>query len=266
MLSTPCYNGQGLGNQLHNIVTVKCLALDKGLDFGVMFPERFKGHSFMKLDFGVKVPDADIPVEGQPPKALPEPLQAYYREAMIGNGEYDPELQNVADNTLIHGICQDIKYIEHRKKEVDEWLKVEPMVLEDNLCVLNIRGGEYKYVEDFILPKSYWDMAILHMKTIRPDMKFEIHTDDYLYARTMFPEYKVVSDIGINWRSIRFAKFLILSNSSFAILPAWLNSNSYVIAPMYFARYNKGYWFLEQNKVYGWNYLYKDGSITKLLA
>lgn len=247
MLSTPCYNGQGLGNQLHNIVTVKCLALDKGLDFGVMFPERFKGHSFMKLDMGVKVPDADIPVEGEPPRSLPEPLQAYYREAMIGNGEYDPELQNMADNTLIHGNLQGVEYYQHRREEIKDWLKVEPLNMPDDVCVINFRGGEYKWVTDFFLPRSYWEQAIAMMKETNPNMKFEVHTDDPDEARKFFPDFPITKNIGLNWRSVRYAKNIILSNSSFGFLPAWLNDDAYIIAPKFWGRHNRGYWFLAQN-------------------
>jgi hypothetical protein len=247
MLSTPMYHGSGAGNQLHNYVTVKCLALDKGLDFGVMFPERFKGHSFMKLDFGVKVPDADIPVEGQPPRSLPEPLQGYYREEMIGNGEYDHNLENVADNTLIHGNLQGEDYYKHRREEIKDWLKVESLDMERNLCVINFRGGEYKWVTDFFLPRSYWGEAIELMIKERPDMQFEVHTDDPDEARKFFLDFPIIHNIGLNWRSIRYARYIILSNSSFGFLPAWLNDDAYVIAPKFWGRRNRGYWFLAQN-------------------
>ena len=37
MIATPLYKGQGLGNQLANYVTVRTLALDKGLNLVYSF-------------------------------------------------------------------------------------------------------------------------------------------------------------------------------------------------------------------------------------
>ena len=71
MLVTEIYNGQGLGNQLACYVTTKVLALDKGFDFGVLNPHKFKCLDFMDLDFGKKVEGGLIPYEGAPPITLP---------------------------------------------------------------------------------------------------------------------------------------------------------------------------------------------------
>lgn len=259
MLATPFYKGQGLGNQMANYVTVRCLALDKGLDFGVQFPENFKGKDFLNLDMGKSVLNGVTSVEGQTPNKLPDGLTSYYREEMIGHGDYDPNIALIEDNTLIHGNLQGIEYFKHRKAEIGEWLKVEPLEMPENLCIINFRGGEYKYVKDFFLPKSYWDTAIGLMKFRRQDMQFEVHTDDPEEAKRFFPDYPIIHDIGINWRSIRYAKQLILSNSSFAILPAWLNENTWVIAPWGFGRFNTDEWLLSQNHVPEWMWLDKDG-------
>lgn len=253
MLATPLYNGQGLGNQLANYVTTRCLALDKGYDFGVMFPERFKGSSFMKLDMGKPVVGGTINVEGRAPEALPEGFTSYYREYINSypdgaiKGDYDPEIPLLEDNTLIHGLLQGENYYKHRKSEINEWLKVKPLDMPDDLCVINFRGGEYKYVKDFFLPKAYWDKCISIMKGKRSDMRFEVHTDDPDEARRFFPDYKIIKDIGINWRSVRYAKYLILSNSSFGFLPAWLGDAKVILAPMYWERHNLGRWQLYQN-------------------
>lgn len=254
MLITPFYNGQGLGNQLANYVTVRTLALDKGFDFGVMYPERFKGKDFLNLDMGKPVIGGEVPVEGQIPSKLPEGITSYYHET---TSDYDPNLRLIEDNTMIHGGLQGVKYFEHRKDEIREWLKVfYPYGTRPDVCVINFRGGEYKYVTDFFLPREYWERAILMMKEINPWMQFEVHTDDVDEARRFFPEFPIIHSIHENWAAIRYAKYLILSNSSFAILPAWLNQDvKKVIAPWGFGRYNKGYWLLEQNYVEGWDWI-----------
>lgn len=253
MLITPIYKGQGLGNQLANIITVRCIALDKGYDFGVVFPERFKGHFFKDIDLQ-EAKGLEVDVEGQEPTTLPDGY-TYYREQMIGDGDYDPAIFDLKDNTVVHGLLQGEGYFENHRDEIDSWLKVEPIEIPDDVCVINFRGGEYVGVREFFLPKSYWDNAIERMLEKNPDMRFEVHTDDPETARQFFPNYPIIRDIEINWRSIRHAKYLILSNSSFALLPAWLNQEAYILAPKFFARHNEGYWFLRQNFMKSFNYL-----------
>ena len=50
MLICPIYNGSGLGNQLACYITTRCIALDKGYEFAVAYPERFKGFFFKNID------------------------------------------------------------------------------------------------------------------------------------------------------------------------------------------------------------------------
>ena len=258
MLITPIYKGQGLGNQLHCIITTRCLALDKGYEFGVAFPERFKGFFFNSI----WLPEAkgvEVEVEGQPPTQLPEGY-SYYREL---SSDYDPAVFNIKDNTVLHGNLQGEKYIEKHKDDIRHWLEVEPLDMPNDLCVINFRGGEYVGVREFFLPNDYWQDAVDNMLKINPNMKFEVHTDDVETAQKFFPDYKCVHDIALNWRSIRYAKYVILSNSSFGWMPAWLG-NAYIIAPKFWQRYNLEYWCLEQNKTKGFWYQDKDGNLEQL--
>lgn len=268
MISTPFYNGQGLGNQLANYVTVRTLALDKGFDFGVQFPERFKGAHFMNLDMGKLVTGGITTTEGATPEKLPDGFKHYYREAFIDNGDYDLDVIRVQDNTLIHGNLQGVKYFQNRKDEIREWLKVEPLEMPEDVCVINFRGGEYKYVKDFFLPHSYWRRCIEMMLEINPDMKFEVHTDDVEEATLFFPNsifkkpFSIIHDIAINWRALRYCHYAILSNSSFAIIPVWLNENvKKVIAPWGMGRYNTGEWLLKQNYVPEWTWIDRENNI-----
>jgi len=254
MLITPIYNGQGLGNQLACYITTRCLSLDKGYDFKVMFPERFKGHFFKDIDLS-----SIAPIEHDEGKPFEMDGMTYYREE---TSDYDPFVMNIPDNYILHGNLQGVKYFEKHKKEIDKWLKVDKLDMPDDLCVINFRGGEYVGVKEFFLPYEYWYNAIENIRKINKNMKFEVHTDDPETAKIFFPYYPIIKDIELNWRSIRYAKYLILSNSSFAILPAWLNDDAkLIIAPKYFARYNEDYWFLEQNFVPKFTYQDKGGNL-----
>lgn len=242
MIAGIFHQGSGLGNQLHRYVMTRVLALDKKYDWVILNPNFFKGKSFMNIDSSSK----PLTIKGIPPN--------YFNEKkIIEHGvdvrSYDPEINFVEGNTIIDGEFQDERYFEHRLPEIREWLKVEPLNMPDDVCVINFRGGEYKHFPDLYLTSDYWFQAIEIMRKINPDMGFEVHTDDPEEAKKFFGDlFTVIHDIGLNWRSIRYAKHLILSNSSFAILPALLNENAKeVIAPRYWARHNTKTWALPQN-------------------
>lgn len=230
------HQGSGLGNQLHRYVATRVLALDKGYEWTMTyFPdgsgkeEGFKGKSFMNIDMG-KEGEWQIPLEN------------FFKEK---TDYYNPDFNFIEDNTIIDGEFQDLRYFEHRMKEIDEWLKVEPIDIPDDVCVIGFRGGEYALYPDLFLTKEYWEQAIqeMHIKGIK---QFEVHTDDEVLAKQFFPNYKVIHDIGINWRSMRYAKYAIIANSSFYILPRLL-SGGMTIAPRYWARHNIKVWSMPQN-------------------
>ena len=247
--------GSGLGNQLHRIVATKILALDKGYDWGMVYipdgsgkDEGFKGKSFMHPDL-VRMTSFNDNIFHDDLTGTTYPLR-WLEKKVIENGvdirSYDPEFNFIEDNTIVEGEFQDERYWAHREKEVDEWLKVEPLAVPDDVCVIGFRGGEYSIFPDLFLPKEYWAEAIVLMLQKNVNMKFEVHTDDPELARHFFPDYKIVHDIGVNWRAMRYAKYAIIANSSFYILPRWLR-NGYTIAPRYWARHNTKVWGLMQN-------------------
>ena len=237
------HQGSGLGNQLHRYVATRVLAADKGVNFGMIYnpdgsgkEEGFKGKSFMNIDYG-----NPVNIQG---------YQTWTEKKVVENGidirGYDPEFNFVEDNTIIEGEFQDERYWAHREKDVREWLKTELLDVPNDVCVIGFRGGEYSAFPDLFLTRDYWDSAILEMKKINPYMKFEVHTDDPETAKKFFPDYPVIHDIGINWRSMRYAEHAIIANSSFYILPRWIR-NGITIAPRYWARRNIGVWALPQN-------------------
>ena len=243
MIAGIFHQGSGLGNQLHRYVATRVLALDKGYEWAMINHELFKGKDFMDLQ--THHLDSCLGVE-EPTENVKRFNEKRVEEDGIDIRGYDPEINFVEDNTIIDGEFQDPKYFEHRLAEVSEWLKVEPIDVPNDVCVIGFRGGEFVGVRDLFLPLDYWEDAIEKMKEINPDMKFEVHTDDPITAKKFFPDFKVIHDIGINWRSTRYAKYAIITNSSFYILPRLL-SGGVTIAPRYWARRNIGVWALPSN-------------------
>jgi len=238
---TKIHQGSGLGNSLHSYLMSRILAFDKGFAFSVLGKENFKGKSFLDLDWGepcnlnyhIEYPSGKLIVDGE--HKLFEEKTNYY----------NPEINFVEDGTVIDGYWQSEQYFGHRLKEIDEWLKVEPIDIPDDVCVIGFRGGEFAVFPELFLTKDYWIEAIDFFLS-KGISKFEVHTDDEVLAKQFFPDFKVIHDIGINWRSMRYARHAIIANSSFYILPRLLNGGV-TVAPRYWARRNIKEWSMPQN-------------------
>ncbi len=243
------HQGSGLGNMLHRYVATRVLALDKSIPFSIIQGCKFKGENFMDLDFGGPS-DISFYVEYPMGKTVPIGKKVWEEKTNY----YNPEFNFIEDNTIIDGEFQSEQYFGHRMKEINEWLKVEPIDMPDDVCVIGFRGGEFYVFPELGLPKEYFEEGIARMKEINPNMKFEVHTDDVLLAAKFFPEYNIIHDIGINWRSMRYAKYAIIANSSFYILPRLL-SEGFTIAPQYWARRNTKEWSMPQNYYKSFKYI-----------
>lgn len=275
MITTELYRGQGLGNQLWCYTTARVIAKKHGYKFGIQSPENFKGADFLDIDFGEKVVGGSGP-DGGPPEKLPEEIKYYYKEKSIIhplNGTdirlSDDDLLNIKDGTKIDGLMQDEQYIVDNKEEIKQWLKVREEFecfdfSSDDICVINFRGG-YAQVVDLFLPKEYWVNAMRNMRQINPNFRFVVITEDVKTARRFFPKLEIFHfSIAKDYVIIKNAKYLILSNSSFAWFPAWLNEKlQYCIAPKYWARHNvsDGYWSLGYNITTGWMHQDRLGNL-----
>jgi hypothetical protein len=276
MIVTELYNGQGLGNQLACYVTTRAFSLDKGYQFGIMNPQKFKGHDFMDLDFGLDVINGSGP-EGGPPTSLPDGIKYYYKEKLtrLPNGSDvtidDPALEEVQDNTKIDGNFQSENRIWHRKEEIKKWLKVKPEkncyeYSKEDVCVINFRGGEYAGNAHFFLNHNYWNNAINRMLSINPNFKFIVITDDVHTASLFFPTLTVRHfDIGTDYSIIKNAYFLILSNSSFPYYATLCSETvKYILAPKYWGRHNisDGYWSCGYNIFRNHTYIDRENKIS----
>lgn len=231
------HEGSGLGNQLHRYVATRSLAKAKGEEFGMVAPDLFKGKDFMDLDMGDAV--TDYTVEYPAGKVVPTP------DLNILEGEFQNEL--IWKNNI---------------DEVRGWLRLReselfPMNFTDEHCVIAFRGGEYKYFPELFLPQEYWDMAIVIMKE-KGVKRFFVVTDDVEEARKFFPDFQITHEIRNDWYAINQASNLILSNSSFGILPAWLGNAKEIIAPKYWARYNKRHWINPDNNYSRFTYIHHE--------
>ncbi len=278
MIGTEFLKGQGLGNQLFCYATVRSIATELGYEFGTASPGKFannihndKGMYFMDIDLGTEITHLQ-----SYKKYKEREERIYIKDSVhdITHGCYisaeDETLLNIQDNTLIYGNLQSERYFRKYKKDFVSWFRVKPYYdsyeyTKDNLCIMNVRGGEYVGAHELYLKKKYWTDAMQCMKAIRSDMQFMIVTEDPDNARKMFPDIPVFHfGVGEDYVVIKNARYLILSNSSFACFPVFTSQTlRYFIAPKYWARHNvsDGFWASEQNIYDGWNYMDRDGNI-----
>lgn len=278
MITTEFYHGQGLGNQLFVYVTTRAIAADKGYDFGFTGLDNFgdrryndRGLYFMDVDLGKDVEESKI-VNYYREKEKRIKTNNSHHDATIGCDIrlIDRDLINVEDNTKIDGIMQGEDYFYHRKKEIIQWLKLKPEhdckdFTDDNVCVINFR--DYRGNGELYLQRDYWVRAIYHMLNINPNMQFLVITESPEAAKQMLPELSdnvYHFDVGKDYAIIKNAKWLIISNSSFAYFPAFTNEEAkLIIAPKYWARHNvsDGYWSCGYNLYRDFMYMDRKGML-----
>lgn len=278
VIATELLKGQGLGNQLFCYIATRCLALEKGCDFSILNREILannihsnKGMYFMDLDCGLDLKKEDF-------------KNVYHEKEdriFLGNSHHDIEhgcyitgadekLFELNESTLVYGNLQDESYFGKYKEQIKEWMKVKPEYdckefSRENLCVINIRGGEYTSNPELFLRRKYWLDAMKVMRKKRADMEFVVVTDDVAAANRILPEVKAYHfDLAKDYTVIKNAYYLILSNSTFAFFPAFTSDTvKYIIAPKYWARHNvsDGYWASEQNIYSDFVYMDRKGKL-----
>lgn len=276
MILTEMYHGQGLGNQLFCYITTRTIAADRGVEFGLKGLENLgdrryndKGLYFMDLYLGEEIDDSKI-VNYYKEKETRLITDASHHDSTIGCDIrlLDQQLPNVPDNCKVDGIMQSEDYFYHRKEEIKQWLKLKPEhdcydYSADDICVINFR--DYAGNNELFLPREYWVNSILHMLKINPEMRFLVITENPAVAAEMLPELKdniYHFDVGKDYSIIKNAKWLILSNSSFAFFPAWTSDTArMIIAPKYWARHNvsNGFWSCGYNLYRDWFYMDRQG-------
>jgi len=137
MIATELHADSGFGNQIWNYIVTRTMATDRNLDFGIIGKENWKGREFINVDFGKPV----------------ENITNFYEEKrIIKNGVLvtpaDIDMIHVPDNTQIKGIMQSVKYIQHRKNDICEWLKpnstYDSQYSSKDYCAIAFRGGDYR--------------------------------------------------------------------------------------------------------------------------
>ena len=187
--------------------------------------------------------------------------------------KYDPTIFNIEDFTKIDGYLQTEKYIKHNQKNIIDWFQpkhdinsiIDELKLNDDICVIGFRGGDYKDKPHVYLDTKFYYDSMDYIKRINPNIKFVILTDDPNEAKKYFSDYPIYNYgmVG-DFYAVQFAKYLIISNSTFYWWAAWLNTNSKItILPKYWLRHNisQGWWMPSDSLTEGFLYTDRDGNV-----
>ncbi len=270
MIYLELLEGQGLGNQLWNYVTLRSIC--KTLDYGykIINPEKFKGKTFLDISYS-----KSSTVRGSQNYIKENDLKYIFEEKIYFDyslksyvSDFDKEILKLKSNTLIKGLFQSEKYLFNN--DINQFIKIKALNKKKpkafkNKCLLNIRGGEYKRFKDLILPKSYWLNAMKNMKKTNPNIEFFIITDDYKYAEKLLPNIEIMKGkINEDFYNLYSAEYLIVSNSSFSYFPITLGEKpKKIIAPSDWSRFGnkQGKWVSPANYYENWSYQNIEGEL-----
>jgi hypothetical protein len=281
--------GGNLGNHMWHYSICRVVGETLNLEWGVdMVPikgsDYFGGMNqmyFMDVDFGKPIENIQNYYFDYDSKTFNDARRFHnYLGQDYWFNSYDSNVFNIKDNTLIQIISQSEDFLINKKSEIINWFRIKDeykekydkiitdygITLDENTCVINFRGGEYKSVANLILRREYWRDSINHMMSINKDMKFVVITDDPECALSYMPFHIpcIHVDIGFDFYVVNQSKYVIISNSSFGWWAAWLNTNSILtIAPKYWISHNvsNGFWSLKDTYTRCFMHMDREGKL-----
>jgi len=228
--------GQGLGNQLWLLFVGHAMANSYGMELRIHNHQNFKGWKLLNPHFRAKLIvirslsklndlvrlKSSLFFHKHGPLYYPHDLTAY-------------QYIKLYDHVLLEDVCQSIHLLEQPAR-ICEYLNepIPPRSIVENKCIINVRGGDYLgFFKSPSVSIQYYHYAIQKMYSINPGLNFQIVTDDYRYAKLLFPEIPILEgDMESDFNALRTAEYLILANSSFAFFPLYTNRNlKFAIAP-----------------------------------
>lgn len=239
-------------------------------------------------------PNMGTPLRGRSHKGpsgdLPSGIRNYYLEQKsfhpvtgVELTQPDRHIHEIEPDTKIDGYFQSESLICPIKQDlVSEFRSNLQLEIDPNICVINLRGGEYRWIPNVLLSSRFYSQAMEYIRDLNPRVEFVVITDDPALARSYFQDTRIESksvlpksrrirfrrssnQIGHDFTWLQRAKYLILSNSSFSWWGAWTNEfDPVVIAPKYWAAHNisDGYWALGDSLTKNWMWLDRAGNVT----
>lgn len=259
MIFTELHNGQGLGNQLFVYIATRSIAKKLGQEFAIKNYHNFKAPKLLNLDWGGEIPK-EYSVHNEYIHGLNSSLYNDHQPLSLT----DRSVFGIKGNTELVGYFISEGYFHEYISDLNDWIPVNPKyehndTNDDNICVLNVRGGPHQRNSHVYPPRSYWDNAIKRMLEYNPDMKFIVVTDDVEGSKQILPEFECYhqsieterqnptdSFLGMwDYVALKNCKNIVCSTTTFACFPLWTNKNlKKCISPKYHfcMNHSDGWW------------------------
>lgn len=213
-----------LGNQLFQYAVCRTIAEKNNVDFGFHNPKGWLGSNLFKCNLGIK-----------------DTNKKEYIETKDRKFEQNKKILNYKNIRLV-GFFQSERYFDFNEENVKEWYKTKNIKMRDDECIIHLRGGDFKSKNNnYTLPKEYFFRAKKLILNENDKIKFSIITDDPILAKKYFPDDNIISStLEEDFLKLKFANYLIISNSTFSWWGGWLNTNcKKIIGPKYWLNVNK---------------------------
>ena len=274
MIGIRFYSGQGLGNQLWVYAAARAIASYHQTSLKVFDEHCFKGGQFLSIDCEV---DSEISSSDDSTKNKLDEKQVFKEQLFYDDqlkhfaSAYDQRIEKIKGDTILEGLFQSEQYFYSGIDKLRHWVRLKEPYLRNSrqygeLCIINVRGGEYKRHKSLILPRSYWEAAIDRMQSEYGVKDFLIVTDDTAYASRLLPRYPVLKgSVADCYAALHGAGYLIVSNSSFSYFPIKTREDKPpVIAPFLWSRPSNKHmrWASPANVYQDWLWQSSDGTLV----
>ena len=175
--------GQGLGNQLWNYSSGLSIAEKLGQSFQIIDYENFKAKDFLKIKKSI---NNDLNSKdnnylyNKKIDIFQEKLYYDHNLKYIASA-YDERITSIKKDVLLEGLFQSERYLFNDILKLKKYIKLSNNSIQNNpvnpdVCVMNIRGGEYKRHKDLVLKKDYWLKAMKNIMKFGKVKKFLMQT------------------------------------------------------------------------------------------
>jgi hypothetical protein len=227
------YRG-GLGNQLFQVATGYALALDNNDTYCI----NFNNHKEIgQIGHGIKNYKKNI---------FKDFIETDTQNINVYDGRSYVNYEPIpySSNLLIDGYFQSEKYFSKYKQQLIEKFGFIDITKIPNVCTIHIRLTDYLSPCNHmfnICNRQYYINSIEHIRSVNPNTKFRMISDDIPMAKNILNGYDVdglVSDDVQGLRYLAESQYCILSNSSFSWWGSYLGNVQLSTAPY---KWNKDY-------------------------
>ena len=149
MLNISFKNGQGLGNQLWMFAVAKSISEKLNIELNIFEFSKFKGRDFLILDNKNNYNNSIKEYKFSENIEIFNERLFYDKDLKYIASDYDERVLEIKNNIILEGLFQSENYFFGNLKKLKRYIKLKNNIknenkIDENVSLLNIRGGEYK--------------------------------------------------------------------------------------------------------------------------